>query len=72
MKHITRIILLAFVVVSTSCAVNPLFRPDNGSMITWVGTEYIYTGTYAEPKIDSIVNNWGAMYCVGDIVFKEY
>lgn len=54
-----------------SCsAQNELFRPDNGKMITWVSEDYIYTGTYADPKKDSIPNCWDAKYCVGDIVWK--
>ena len=56
----------------TSCAVNPLMKPDKGSMITWVGEDYIYTGTYLEPKKDSIPNYWGTHYCVGDVVYKLY
>ena len=55
-----------------SCAVNPLMKPGKGSMITWVGEDYIYTGTYIEPKKDSIPNYWGTHYCVGDVVYKLY
>ena len=67
MLIVASIVIAAFILCSCSPS---LYRPTNGSMITWVTPDYIYTGTYAVPKMDSIPNHWGSRYCVGDIVYK--